>query len=163
MRYWLWYKNTGEIGGEAIIAGGWDDSFDFNDPDTLGETALTVRAQLIAVEGFHSFVSYDCPCDPSEVWCQCSTLRCADSCVMGEAMMTKPSFDIVLDDGVIANLSQVDATPGADVNLRLEGAVPDGVVVQAHNAKMAEVLQASPTNRLLTAWFLVRVQAPEFC
>ena len=145
MRYWLWKKSSGEIGGEAIIGGGWPDSFDFNDPDTLDETGLAVRGQLIAVEGFDSFVSYDCPCDPSVVWCQCSTARCADSRVENDVLVTKPDFAILLDGVEVDHLSVTDKAPNATVTLQLSGSVPDGVVVNAHNTIPVDLLQTSPT------------------
>ena len=146
MRYWLWYKADGEIGGEAIISGGWSDDFDFNDPDTLDETALTIRNQLIAAEGFHSFISYDCPCDPSVEWCHCSTHRCADSRIEGSELATKPDFDILLDDIETDNLSVTDVSPGMPVSLKLSGNIPDGVVVQVHNLKPVDLLQTSPAD-----------------
>lgn len=145
MRHWLWYKTSGEIGGEALIGGGWDNSFDFNDSGTLDPTALNSYNYLSSLPGFSGFIAYDCVCDPVIVWCQHATEQVANCRVAGDTLEEKPDYVLLVDGVTIDSLTITDKTPATTVTLQLSGALPDDTIIEAINLGNTHLLQTSPT------------------
>lgn len=158
MRHWLWFKSSGEIGGDLTVASGWDAGLDFTDAGSTDPEVQYHRDQALLSGGtvgytnltdFAGFIAYDCPCDPEIVWCHHAAEQVGQSKVSGGSLVARPLPKIMVDGVEINHDATVDKTPGAIVTLQLQEVVasdmPNGVVYNATNLNGAEVLQTSPT------------------
>src|SRR3990172_10606011 len=128
VRHYIWYGRDGSIGGHMQRQGGFPGGCDPSDPATTDPIAVGLRARHTAEPDYAGIVAYDCAC-PCEGFCACCSNRPGDSRVDGGVVTAMPSMQWSVD-GVLTAPHAVDApgidkTPGADVNVKLVGAVAD--------------------------------------
>jgi hypothetical protein len=155
VRHWLWYKTTGEIGGDIITGGGWDLAVDFNEPST-DETVQGIREHFMGQADYAGFVPYDCAHPAAAVWCNDAANKVGTDVVdtNTQTLASKPVFDLILDGVAVAAYSSNDKSPGSAVTLQLQvatGSIPDGTVVKARNVTDVSLLQTSPQDLTFVA------------
>lgn len=130
MRSWIWYKTTGEIGGEERMApGGWPLSIDFNDPAIPDAAVQRLRALRAAEPGFAAFLPYDCACPVDHGVCSCVCKIAATHKVVAGSLVAKTGYSIILDGVVVDGVTTIDKEPTSDLTLHLEGPLPDGAKI----------------------------------
>lgn len=154
MRHWLWYKTSGKIGGEITYPGGFDTDWDFNDDQSAEEMVQQFRSEYTGKANFDAFIAYDCPCDPSEVYCDHARQQVKTQRVVGSSLEALPVPEIKVDSTTTADGDVVDKTPGATVTLDLDivsGSFSDGTVINATNDPRGPDLIQSPPGVLTYA------------
>jgi hypothetical protein len=151
MRSWIWYKTGGEIGGEERMApGGWPTSLDLNDPTAQDAAVRRVRSLRTTEPDFAGFLPFDCDCAQEEKICACACDIPGTHKVVEGNIVEKPSYSIVFGDKMVSGTGLVDATPGADVPLYLEGPLPDGAEIFLVEPAGATISVLGPGPNVLT-------------
>lgn len=152
MRHWLWYKTSGELGGDLTRWGGWPAEVDFNDPDYPDADVQKARADIVAKPDFAGFLAFECPCtcdpeDPASGMCNCCCVNIRDKYVALPAveLTTKPGMVMLLDGSPVNNDDLQSHPPGTVLPLVFAAAVPDSIpdgyqVLVKHGRDPAQIL-----------------------
>ncbi len=148
MRHYLWYDTNNQIQGEMLFEGGWPIGADPSDPASTHEAAVANRDHFTALPNFGGIIDYNCPCPPSDRFCDCARQQVDGCYIDGASLAVKEAINFVIDGNSVSHNNNRDAphllAADAAFTLRLSGSLPDDTQITLDNCAGGVELLSTP-------------------